>query len=79
MSRNNDLKIGKKKTVLSPDCCGSMGWASSRKTKGCRFNSWSGHTPRLWAQSPVRACVRGNQSMFLSLSFSLPALLSKNK
>ena len=40
----------------NPDQCGSVGWASSHKAKGCQFNSRSGHRPGLWVQSPVGAC-----------------------
>ena len=55
---------------------------SSHKPKGHRFDSQSGHMPRLWVRSLVGACVRGNQLMFLShingsLPLSLPSLLSK--
>ena len=35
--------------------------------------------PGLWAWSPVEVRARGNQSMFLSFSFSFPSPLSKNK
>ena len=31
----------------SPHWCGSVGWASSHKAEGCRFNSWSGPWPGL--------------------------------
>ena len=46
--------------------------ASSHKSKGHGFDSWSGHMPKLWVWSPVRACTRGNTSVF-SPSF-LPSL-----
>ena len=66
-----------------PDRRGSVGWVSSHKTKGRRFNSWSGHTPGLQAR-PLAGGVRettypyiSHTSMFLSLSFSLPSPLSK--
>ena len=36
--------------------------------KDCRFDSWSGHIPRLLVQSWVRVCMRGRCLMFLSLS-----------
>ena len=57
--------------------CGSDGWTSSCKPKGHRFNSRSGHIPRLQIWSPVRVRTKGNQSMFLShinvsLLLSLP-------
>ena len=50
--------------------------------KGHKFDSPPGHMPGLWVPSPVRACTRGNQLMFLShidvfapLSPSLPLSL----
>ena len=55
-----------KKSELGPGQCGSVGWVLSRKVKGYWVNSWSGHMPRLWLPSPVRARGRGNPSMFLS-------------
>ena len=51
--------------------------ASPHTPKGCRFNSWSGHIPRLRVQSPVRAHTGDNQSMFLShINVSLSLSLS---
>ena len=49
--------------------------------KGRRFDSQSGHIPGLQARLPVGGVrKRGNHTlMFLSLSFSLPSPLSKNK
>ena len=55
--------------------------ASSCNLKGCRFDSQSGHMPRLRVWSLVRALVRGNQSMsmcvclYVSLSLSSPLSL----
>ena len=60
-----------KNSYTYPDWCASVGWASPHKTKGHCFNSWSGHTARLWVQWLVGTCPRGNQSMFLSLFISL--------
>ena len=40
--------------------------ASSCTPKGCGFYSWSGHIPRLWVPSLVRAHMGGNQFIFLS-------------
>ena len=48
------------KRALSPDQCGSVGWASSLKVKGHKFDSCSGHMPRLWVWSLVGAHMRGN-------------------
>ena len=61
-----------------------VGESSSFRPKGHRFDPWSGHMPRLWVQSPVGACLRGNQLMFLShinifsLFLSLCSSLSKS-
>ena len=33
----------------SPNRCGSVGWALSRKAKLCGFHFWSAHIPGLWA------------------------------
>ena len=66
-----------RKQRFSPDQYGSVGWASSHKVKGRWLDSQAGHTPRLQVQFLVRAHTRGNQSMFLSLSFSFHSPLSK--
>ena len=52
-------------------------WAAASfcAPKGCGFDSWSGHRPGLWVQSPVGTLTEGNQSMFPSL-LSLPPFLS---
>ena len=34
--------------------------ASFHAPKGCRFDSWSGHIPRLQAHPLARACTGGN-------------------
>ena len=61
------------KEVCSPDWCGSVGWVSSPKAKGCGFDSWSGHAPGLQVQSWVG-------TMFLSsVSPALPLSLKVNK
>ena len=59
----------------SPDQCGSVGWVSSCKAKGCWFDSWPGHVPALKVRvgsgsGSVREAT--SQSVFLShLSLSL--------
>ena len=68
-------------TRYGPDQCGSVGWASSHKAKGHRFDSQSGHMQGLWVRYPVGVLLRGNQSMFfshidVSLPLFLPPLLS---
>ena len=45
--------------------------ASFHAPKGCRFDSWSGHIPRLQVQSPVRTHIGGYTLMILFFSFSL--------
>ena len=62
-----------------------VGWASSHKVQCRQFDSWSGHMPGLRVRSQS-GCVQEATnrcffltSMFLSLSFSLPSPLSKNK
>ena len=67
------------------DWCGSVVWVLSHRLKDHWFNSWSGYMPGLQARSLV-GCVQeatnwcfSHTSMFLSLSFSLPSPLSKNK
>ena len=63
------------KISLGPDQCGSVCWASSRKVKGHRFNSWSGHMPGFWDQSSVEACA-GVTNLFLShIDVSVPLFL----
>ena len=51
--------------------------ALSCKQKGLRFDWRSGHTHGLRVWSSVWMRAKGNQSMFLSLSLSLPSSLSK--
>ena len=50
------------------DWCGSVGWASSCRTKGCGFGSWSGYMPGLWVGSLV---LGTNQRQMTDVSFSL--------
>ena len=59
------------KQARTPDGVAQLVEASSCAPKGCRIDPQSGHKPKLWVWSPVRACMRGNQSMFLSLPSSL--------
>ena len=57
-----------------------MGWVPSCKPKGHQFNSQWGHVPEFQDWSQVRnQSVFLSPPMFLSLSFSLPSLLSKIK
>ena len=43
-----------KNTVLGPGWVAQLVGALIHAPKDCRLNSWSGHIPRLWVQSPVR-------------------------
>ena len=67
----------------SPGWCGSVGWSLPCKLKGWQFDSPSGHMPGSQAgsqaRSPAGVRMRGNPSMFLSLSFSLPSPLNLKK
>ena len=58
-SKNNwsfDCLVRKYKRLKdSPGQVAELVGASSHASKGCRFDSWSGHIPRLWVQSPVGA------------------------
>ena len=61
---------------LGPWLVWLSGLSAQCEPKCCRFDSQSGHMPRLWARSPVWGCVRGNHTlMSLSLSPSLPLSL----
>ena len=61
--------------ALSPCQMPQLAGELSHTPKGCGFDSWLGHIPRLWVWSPVREHIGGkgatNRSMFLILSFSL--------
>ena len=82
---NHHYNEFQKKPSVYPDQCGSVGWASSHKLKGHRFNSQSGLMPGLQVQSPDWAHSEGIQLMFsltlmfLSLSYLLLSPLSKRK
>ena len=58
---------------------GSAFGVPSHTTEGCGFHPWSGHTPRLWVWSPVRACMEATNRCFSLWCFSLclPSSLSK--
>ena len=52
------------------------GLSADLQTKGCCFDSLSGHMPWLQVRSPVRGHMRGNHPLiFLSLSPFLPLFL----
>ena len=61
-----------------PGWCGSVDWAPACKSKGCWFDSQSGHMLGLQAGSPVGACKRWPHRD-VSFSFSLPFCLSVKK
>ena len=50
--------------------------ASPHRPKVCRFDSGSGHIPRLQVQLPVRVPTRSNHQCFSILSLSLSLSLS---
>ena len=60
---------------LCPDWCGSVGWLSSHKLKGCLFNSWPGHMPGLEVLFQVGGVQEANDCFSPSLSPSLPLSL----
>ena len=62
-----------------PGWCSSVDWALTCKPKGPWFDSQSGHMPGLWARSPVRDACERQPHIAVSLPFSLPSPLSKNK
>ena len=67
--------LSKNKTRLALTGAAQLGWASSEKPK-----VWgSGHRPGLQVRSPVSVHAGGNQSMFLSLCFTLPLESIKKK
>ena len=59
-----------------PGQAGQLVGVLSHKPTSCGYNPQSGHIPRLWVQSPIRAHAGGNCLMFLShilfLSLSSP-------
>ena len=72
-----------KKNVALADVAPIEYWSENQKRH--RFNSQAGHMPGLRARYPVEGvldityqCI-SHALMFLSLSFSLPSPLSKNK
>ena len=78
--QRSEWGMGILKNKSSPGWHGSVDWAPAWEPKGHRFNSQSGHMPGLQGQVPSRGRPRGNHTlMFLSLSFSLPSALFKNK
>ena len=82
MHTNEELLWGFSKIIYvqalhSPDQCGSVVWALSRKVKSHQFDSQSGHVPGLWARSSVGASER-QPHIDGSLPLSFPSPLSKN-
>ena len=63
--------------MKSPGCCGSVDWVLAWESKGCRFDSQSGHRPGLQARSPVGGVQEAathwcfSSSLFPSPFFSL--------
>ena len=73
------LFVVKIKNTCGPNWCGSVGWASSCKPKGCHSDSHSGHMLALQARSgpQLGALERQPVSVSLPLSLSPPSPLSK--
>ena len=69
------LSIHCSKLTISPVWCGSVDWAPAWEPESHQFSSqW------VAGQVPSRGCMRGTLTlMSLSLFFSLPFTLSKNK
>ena len=66
---SNCLKV----FTFSPDRCGSVGWVSSRKEKGCWWFLVKAHIQDAGSR---RKSAGGNRSMFLShINVSLPLFL----
>ena len=61
---------------ICPGWCGSVGCELACETKGCWFNSWSGHMPVLRARSLVVG-TREETDQWFSPSFSPSSPLSK--
>ena len=72
-----NISIKSKKN--GPGWCGSVAWVPACKPRGRWIDPQSGHMPGLWARSPVGGVRANHTLMFLSLSFSLPSSLFKNK
>ena len=66
-------------SFFSPGWCSSVDWVPACKPKGHQFYSWSGHMPGLQARSPVEGVWEATTHWCISLSFSFPSPLSKNK
>ena len=72
-------ETGSNEVSLCPCWWGLVGWSIIPYTKRLGVDSWSGHIPRLWVQSPVGAPMAGNHLMFLShVSYSLSGSCDKN-
>ena len=69
---DSPLSLRHKIEMLRSGRVAQLAGASAPAPKGCGFDLWSGHTPRLRVRSPVGLCKGGYQSMFLSLTHSLP-------
>ena len=70
-----------KKRKCGPGWCGSVDWAPACESKGCQFDSQSGHILGLPAKScpPTGGAWEATTHWCFSPSFSFPSLLTKNK
>ena len=73
------LNVSFKKWYFCSGWYGSMDGALACESEGCGFDSQSRHIPGLQARSPVGGVQEATTLMLLSLSFSVPSPLSKNK
>ena len=77
VENHRDLQPSCEKDDEGPGWCSQLVGASLCEPKGYGFDSWSGHMPRLWVQSPVGVHAKGSWSVLLShINVSLPLCLS---
>ena len=71
---------GSEKTSKCPGWCSSVDWAQACEPKGYQLDSQSRAHAWVAGRVPSRGHMRGNHTlMLLSLSFSFPSPLPKNK
>lgn len=68
-SQPMDFQTIKSPELPKPWLCGLVGWGSSHASKGCWFDSWSGHLPMLQAWSMAGIVQKAADEYF---SLSLP-------
>ena len=65
--------------TYSPGWCGSVDWVPACESKGCMFDSQSGHMPELQARSPVGDVQGATTHWYFFPSFSPPLFSLKKK